>query len=215
MSVSMIFIHSAEMIPKIWSEIKRLVPGKNKHSHITCDISANDFKHHFANFSNKINSTFQNFDDFFSGKAQKVSIVFVSRICLMKILKQIWDLYLINPTMVYWVWTSSYLENQRHIFLYHWQMWYMKSHKSDFVEQDWKNARVTHIYKDDGDINDENNYSPISVINHITKMIEPLVSYQIIDFLEEHSFISVDQSAYLKRHSTQTSLHRVIDDREW
>ena len=43
-------------------------------------------------------------------------------------------------------------------------------------------------------------------------MIESLVSYQIIDFLEEHSFISMDQSAYLKRHSTQTSLHRVIDD---
>ena len=43
-------------------------------------------------------------------------------------------------------------------------------------------------------------------------MIEFLVSYQIIDFLEKHSFISMDQSAYLKRHSTQTSLHRVLDD---
>ena len=31
------------------------------------------------------------------------------------------------------------------------------------------------------------------------------------DFLREHSFISMDQSAYLKRHSTQTSLHRGID----
>ena len=79
-------------------------------------------------------------------------------------------------------------------------------------EQDWKNARVTPIYKDDGDINDENNYRPISVIGHFAKMIKSLVSYQIIDFLEEHSFISMDQSAYLKRHSTQTSLHRVIDD---
>ena len=31
MSISMIFIHSAEMTPKMWSEIKRLEPGKNKH----------------------------------------------------------------------------------------------------------------------------------------------------------------------------------------
>ena len=31
-------------------------------------------------------------------------------------------------------------------------------------------------------------------------------------YLEEHAFISTDQSAYLKGHSTQTSLHRVIDD---
>ena len=87
-----------------------------------------------------------------------------------------------------------------------------KSLESGIFEQDWKNARVTPIYKDDGDINDENNYRPISVIGHIAKMIESLVSYQIIDLLEEHSFISMDQSAYLKRHSTQTSLRRVIDD---
>ena len=43
-------------------------------------------------------------------------------------------------------------------------------------------------------------------------MIEFLVSYRIIDFLERHSFISIDQPAYLKRQSTQTGLHSVIDD---
>ena len=85
---------------KIWSEIKRLVPGKNKHSHITCDISANDFNHHFANISNKMNSKFQNFDDNFSEKAQNVFIVFVTKRYLMKIIKYIWDLYLINPIMM-------------------------------------------------------------------------------------------------------------------
>ena len=86
-----------------------------------------------------------------------------------------------------------------------------KSLKSGAIEQNWKNARVTPICKDDGYINDKNNCRPISVIDHIAK-IESLVSYQTIDFLEEHSFISMDQSVYLKRHSTQTSLHRVIDD---
>ena len=49
------------------------------------------------------------------------------------------------------------------------------------------------------------------MLDHIAKK-EYLVSYQTVDFLEEHSFISMDQSAYLKRHPTQTSLHRVIDD---
>ena len=33
-----------------------------------------------------------------------------------------------------------------------------------------------------------------------------------MSYLEEHAFISPDQSAYLKGHSTQTSHHRVIDD---
>ena len=57
-----------------------------------------------------------------------------------------------------------------------------KSLESGVFEQDWKNARVTPIYKDDGDINDENNYRPISVVGHIAKMTESLVSYQILDF---------------------------------
>ena len=52
-----------------------------------------------------------------------------------------------------------------------------KSLRSGVFEQDWKNARVTPIYKDDGDINDENNYRPISVIGHSAKMIESIVSY--------------------------------------
>ena len=85
-----------------------------------------------------------------------------------------------------------------------------KSLKSGVLVQDWKNARVKPIYKDDSDINDENNYRPTSVIDHIAKMIECLESYQSIDFLEEHNWIPMDQSAYLKRHSTQTRLHRVI-----
>ena len=45
------------------AEIKRLAPGKNRHSHITCDISVNDFSYRFANISNKISSKFLNFYD--------------------------------------------------------------------------------------------------------------------------------------------------------
>ena len=78
-------------------------------------------------------------------------------------------------------------------------------------EQDWKNARVSPIYKDDGNINDENNYRPKSVVGHIANVVESLVRYHIIDFLESHNFISMDQSAYSKRHSTQTCLHRGLN----
>ena len=64
-----------------------------------------------------------------------------------------------------------------------------KSLKSGAFEQYW-NAKVPPIYKDDGDINDKNNHRPISVIDHIAK-IESFVSYQTNGFLEEHSFISM------------------------
>ena len=104
----------------MWLEIKQPVPGKNKHSHITCDISVNDFNQHLPILASKWT---QNLDTFFSGKAQKVFIIVVSRGCLIMILKHIWDLYLLNPIMIYWVWTWFYWKNQLHIFLYHWQMW--------------------------------------------------------------------------------------------
>ena len=56
------------------------------------------------------------------------------------------------------------------------------------------------------------NYRPISVIGHIAKIVEQLIRTQLVDYLDEHSFITPDQFAYLKGHSTQTCLHRVIDD---
>ena len=68
------------------------------------------------------------------------------------------------------------------------------------IVHDWKKARVTPVYKNEGGIDDENNFRPISVINHIAKMVESLVSTQVVNYLESHKFISIDQSAYLKRH---------------
>ena len=50
------------------------------------------------------------------------------------------------------------------------------------------------VYKNEGEINDENNFRPIWVINHIAKMIESLVSKQVIQYLEDNVFISMDQS---------------------
>ena len=84
--------------------------------------------------------------------------------------------------------------------------------ENGIVQDDWEKARVIPVYKNEGEINDENNFRPISAISHIAKMIESLVSKQVIEYLEDHAFVSMDRSAYLKRHSTQISLHRVIDD---
>ena len=84
--------------------------------------------------------------------------------------------------------------------------------KSDTVPQDWKIARVTPIYKGNGSKEDPTNYRPISVVCHIAKVFEKVIARQFINYLTKHNLISENQSAYLKGHSTQTSLHRVIDD---
>ena len=69
------------------------------------------------------------------------------------------------------------------------------------------------MYKGKGDINDTGNFRPISVIGHIAKLFEKVIQCQLISYLVDKDFITLDQSAYRKYHSTTTCLHNTID--EW
>ena len=80
------------------------------------------------------------------------------------------------------------------------------------IPDDWKCARVTPVYKDKGDKSDVSNYRPISVISHLSKVFEKLVHKQLLNYFQENNYISIDQSAFLKNHNTQTALHRCVDD---
>ena len=79
------------------------------------------------------------------------------------------------------------------------------------IPDDWKKARVTPIFKNKGSNTGPNNYRPISVIGHIPKCFEKMVDVQFREYLLAHAFITQSQSAFIKHHSTQTSLHHVID----
>ena len=57
-----------------------------------------------------------------------------------------------------------------------------------------------------------NNYRPISVGCHVVRIVEKGIQSQLLDYLVSHDFISVDQSAYLRKISPQTCLHKIIDD---
>ena len=83
---------------------------------------------------------------------------------------------------------------------------------SKIIPGEWKIARITPIYKGTGDIHLETNYRPISVLSHIAKIFERWVHEQLVHYLEFHSLITPYQSAYLKKHSTVTCLHHVVDD---
>ena len=60
--------------------------------------------------------------------------------------------------------------------------------------------------------NNISNYRPISVVCHIAKLLEKEVQSQFLSYLQTNHLISVDQYAFLPNHSTNTCLHRVIDD---
>ena len=70
-----------------------------------------------------------------------------------------------------------------------------------------------NVYKNSGSCIGKSNYRPISVVIHIAKLIERTVLYTFWEYLLKRYFITPDQSAaYLKDHSTQTCLHKVVDD---
>ena len=71
---------------------------------------------------------------------------------------------------------------------------------------------MSPVFKDLGSKLDKTNYQLISIVCHIAKAMEKQVQKQFLDYLVLHAFISTDQSAYIQRHSTQTSLHKVTDD---
>ena len=84
--------------------------------------------------------------------------------------------------------------------------------ENKIVIPDWKLSKVTPIYKGKGNKEEAGNYRPISLIGHIMKILEMEVKVQVMDYLETNHLITVDQSAYLKQHNTQTALHKVVDD---
>ena len=83
---------------------------------------------------------------------------------------------------------------------------------SSTVIEEWKKARVTPLYKGKGSKIDYTSYRPISVISHLAKILEKIIQCQLSGYLEKHNFITPDQSAYLKNHSTQTALLKVTND---
>ena len=83
---------------------------------------------------------------------------------------------------------------------------------SGTVPPELKMAQVTPIFKNKGSADLPENYRPISVVSHLAKILEKAVCHQLMVYLTDHHFITPDQSAFLKGHSTQTALHKVVDD---
>ena len=89
---------------------------------------------------------------------------------------------------------------------------YNLSLSTPVIPNEWKLARITPIYKGKGDISRECSYRPISMLSHIAKLCERRVCMQLLDYLESNDMITPLQSAYLKKHSSVTCLHKVVDD---
>ena len=73
-----------------------------------------------------------------------------------------------------------------------------------------KIARVTPIFKK-GDKKSPNNYRPISVLSTVAKIVEKILSNQIINFLESNSILTDCQFGFRKGRNTTSAINLLME----
>ena len=74
----------------------------------------------------------------------------------------------------------------------------------------WKYSLVTPVHKA-GDIDDVNNFRPISILSIMSKVLEKIVSNQLTDYLEKNNLISNAQHGFRANLSTETALIQITN----
>ena len=78
------------------------------------------------------------------------------------------------------------------------------------LTSDWKNPKISAIFKKGLKL-DPGNYCPISVSPVISKLLKCIVHTQLYTYLNDTGLLAAEQSVFRKNHSTQTSLHKLLE----
>jgi hypothetical protein len=82
--------------------------------------------------------------------------------------------------------------------------------KTGMFPHEWKHARITPIFKK-GTKTNPGNYRPVSVLPVVSKFMERIVHKQLYEYLSANNLLSLQQSGFRRKHSCQTSLHRLTE----
>src|SRR6218665_2905215 len=78
---------------------------------------------------------------------------------------------------------------------------------------DQKRSILVPVIKRAGlDPTDSGNFQPIANVSFISKVIEKIIAYQLVPYLEANNLIPAIQSGFRKGHSTETLLLRLLSD---
>ena len=87
---------------------------------------------------------------------------------------------------------------------------YNKSIEQAKYPSDFKLAKIIALYKKKSRFS-PSNYRPISLLNCFNKLFEKLIYNQMINFIDKHKILYVNQYGFRKGHSTTLALIDVID----
>ena len=88
---------------------------------------------------------------------------------------------------------------------------YQQSLTSGRIPADWKMANVCPVYKKN-DSSLPSNYRPVSLTCICCKLLEHIISSNLMDFFEANNTLSTKQHAFRKSHSCDTQLVSVVED---
>src|SRR6218665_1548411 len=76
-----------------------------------------------------------------------------------------------------------------------------------------KRSILIPVIKREGlDPTDPGNFRPIANVPFISKVVEKIIAYQLLPYLEANNLIPAIQSGFRKGHSTETLLLRLLSD---
>ena len=75
----------------------------------------------------------------------------------------------------------------------------------------WKTAKVTPVYKRQGEKSDKHNYRPISVLPILSKIYERHIYDSLYTYLSVNNLLYGLQSGFRRSHSTERALIRLVD----
>ena len=88
---------------------------------------------------------------------------------------------------------------------------FTKSMEEGKLPSDWKNARITPIFKK-GRKKDASNYRPVSITSQTCKVMERIIRKKLVQHLENNEFLSSSQHGFVPKKSCLTNLLETLED---
>lgn len=195
----------------LWKELKKLSGSKHTENEVS-EFSAEDFNSYFSSVGLNVTNHFPDNGNLLWKGPDSIYNFKFNKVCTTNVLKLLNGLSSTSSLDIL-TFDCKLLTLSSHIIVESLTHIFNLSLMSGIIPDDWKHAKVTPVFKGSGSTHEITNYRPISVIGHIAKIIQKEVQCQLMSFLIEHQFITLDQYAYRKFHSTTNCLHVTVD--EW